>query len=291
MSYLHIANLYRPEAQRILEFKQVFVMEKIHGTSAHVAWKDNALRFFSGGSKHETFVALFAEEQLQAAFSEMANPDVTVYGEAYGGKIQGMSKVYGPKIRFVAFEVKIGGSWLSVPQACDIAVNRLGLDFVCYDLSATDIESLNEHRDANSAQAMKNGMGEHPREGIVIRPPFEVILNNGERLIAKYKTEAFQERTREPKIGEDLKTLTDAEAAADEWVTNNRMEHVLDSLCSESVDVQDITATGAVIKRMYQDIEREGAGELEFSKMLSRAIGQKTAKMFKQRLQTRINEG
>ena len=39
MGYLHVPNLYRPEAQAILEFKRLYALEKIHGTSAHIQWK------------------------------------------------------------------------------------------------------------------------------------------------------------------------------------------------------------------------------------------------------------
>ena len=61
MGYAHIANLYRPEAQGILMFPEVWAMEKVHGTSAHVAWKGGKLSFFSGGEKHSAFLLVFPE--------------------------------------------------------------------------------------------------------------------------------------------------------------------------------------------------------------------------------------
>src|SRR4051812_35507155 len=105
MGYLHIDNLYK--AQEILEFKRVYALEKIHGTSAHVAWKDGQIRFFSGGEKHETFVKVFDVQALEQKFAERFGEtgDVTVYGEAYGGKCQHMSATYGPAMKFVAFDV------------------------------------------------------------------------------------------------------------------------------------------------------------------------------------------
>src|SRR3990167_11482310 len=51
MSYMHIENLYK--AQDILAFKRCFALEKIHGTSAHVAWRDGSVVLSSGGEKAE----------------------------------------------------------------------------------------------------------------------------------------------------------------------------------------------------------------------------------------------
>ncbi len=90
MSYRHIENLYRNKD--ILLFKRCFAAEKVHGTSAHVAYTsaDNQLHFFAGGSNHTLFVSLFNKEELLKKFQENAaeHPDVkkiTIYGEAYGG--------------------------------------------------------------------------------------------------------------------------------------------------------------------------------------------------------------
>jgi hypothetical protein len=68
MGYAHIENLYRNKA--ILMFKECWAMEKIHGTSAHIAWRDGHVTFFSGGAKHDDFVALFDAEKLAAAFGQ-----------------------------------------------------------------------------------------------------------------------------------------------------------------------------------------------------------------------------
>ena len=56
MGYLHIRNLYQD--QDILLFKECYALEKIHGTSAHIAW-DGELKFFAGGCNHDRFCALF----------------------------------------------------------------------------------------------------------------------------------------------------------------------------------------------------------------------------------------
>ena len=107
MAYLSIDNLYK--AQTILLFKECYALEKIHGTSAHITYRENQLTFFSGGSSHENFVKLFDRDKLLEKFIQIGQTDIVVYGEAHGGKMQGMRETYGNELKFVAFEVKIGG--------------------------------------------------------------------------------------------------------------------------------------------------------------------------------------
>ncbi len=47
-------------------------------------------------------------EDLKKKFLETGLEEVTIYGEGFGGKMQGMSDTYGKELRFVAFDVKIG---------------------------------------------------------------------------------------------------------------------------------------------------------------------------------------
>ena len=75
---MHINNLYKD--QRVLLFREAFVLEKIHGTSAHVRWSEGQLTFFSGGASREVFVKIFDHAALTAGFEALGLPDVTVYG-------------------------------------------------------------------------------------------------------------------------------------------------------------------------------------------------------------------
>ncbi|MDE2095662.1 MAG: hypothetical protein KGL39_00265 [Patescibacteria group bacterium] len=85
-------------------------MEKIHGMSAHISWKDGHLQFSSGGVSGEAFRALFDAPALSAKLMEHVGEgqSAILYGEAYGGKCMKMSDTYGPNLRFIVFEVKIG---------------------------------------------------------------------------------------------------------------------------------------------------------------------------------------
>lgn len=284
MGYMHIENLYRRGAQHILAFKQVYALEKIHGTSAHVSWSGHDVRFFSGGENYERFCALFDHDHLRAKFVEMfGEGSVIVYGEAYGGKQQGMRKTYGDLLRFVAFDVKVADKWLDVPKAHAV-VESLGLAFVHYDLVSSDLASLDAERDRPSTQAKRNGIAmDCISEGIVIRPPFEVTLNSGNRLIAKHKRAEFSERKTIPNVDPTkLEILERADAIADEWVTEMRLTHVLDHLGNPS----DMSAIPTVIKAMIEDVCREASGEIVESKDARRAIGARAVQLFKARLMT-----
>lgn len=304
MSYASIDNLYKPQAQLLLAFKQLYALEKIHGTSAHLHWSGDHLSFFSGGEKHEKFKALFDEEGLTALFKEKFSnlSIVTIYGEAYGGKQQGMSHTYGKDLKFVAFDVKIDDSWLNVPNADDLCVG-LGLEFVDYTLIDSSIETINAERDKASTQAIRNGVkGTHLREGIVLRPPFESFTYRG-RLIAKHKGETFSEREKpvhkadfDPE-GPKAKELLEAEALAQEWATPMRLEHVIDHIIATREDkLIGMEDTKAIITEMCIDIVKEwmpngpGPDKLILTQRESKAIGTRTASLLKLRLQKGLED-
>ena len=282
MSYKHIDNLYK--TQDILMFRECFALEKIHGTSAHVAWKDGAVAFFSGGERHARFIALFDETALRAAFETLGHASIVVFGEAYGGSQQGQSWRYGKALKFVAFEVKIGESWLAVPQAAQVTA-ALGLEFVHYARVSTDLIALDAQRDAPSEQARRNGVdGDQPREGIVLRPLIEVTKNNGERIIVKHKRDDERETKTPRKVVDPAQqeVLVQAQAIADEWVTPTRLDHVLDGLLAGAPAVME--RTGDVIRAVIEDVLREGAGEIADSKEARQAIGRRAASLFRERV-------
>jgi len=286
MGYLHINNLYK--SQEILLFKEVYALEKIHGTSAHLGWKfdTKTLHFFAGGESHEKFCNLFNIGQLKDKLAEMfPDVEVVIFGEAYGGKQQGMSHTYGKDLKFIGFDVKVGDNWLNVPNAEDICT-KLGLEFVYYDKIEVNLENLTALRDAPSVQAVRNGITEpKKREGIVLRPLIEMRLNNGERVICKYKPDEQMETKNKREISEEqLKVLEDAKAIAEEWVTNLRLEHVLQKL---PIDIS-MEGVPQVIKAMIEDVYREGKDEIVESREATKAIGAKTVQLFKQKLSSTL---
>lgn len=280
MGYLHIDNLYKN--QDILMFKWCYALEKIEGSSANISYKEQ-LKFFAGGCKHQRFVDLFDQEILA---EKLAGLNVTVYGEVYGGKLQGMSATYGKELKFVAFDVKIDDRWLSAPQAEEFVLD-LGLEFVDYVSIPTNMVDINAQRDRPSTQAIRNGMGDDKmREGVVLRPLIEITKNNGKRIMCKHKRDEFMETKTPRKVDpEKLKILADAQEVANEWVTKTRIVHVLNKIedpCMEKMR--------EIIAAMLEDVKREGEGEIEWSQPVSKAIGKATALGVKSHFQALLSE-
>ncbi len=286
MGYLHIENMYR--SQTILLFKECYALEKIHGTSAHISWKEGKLHFFAGGEKHDNFIKLFDEVALVQGMTDIGHPEIVVFGEAYGGSQQGQSWRYGKQLRFVAFDVKVGDYWLDVPNAEQMA-RRLGLDFVHWVRVPAEIEALNAQRDAPSEQARRNGVeGDQPREGVVLRPIMEFRTNGADRVISKHKRDEERETKTARKVDDPAKmqVLEQADAIAEEWVTQTRLDHVLDKL--PGAQVED---TGKVIAAMIEDVCREAANEIVDSKEARKAIGKRAAVLFRQRFKDALQNG
>lgn len=288
MAYLHIENLYR-DTMILDNFKECYAMEKIHGTSAHISYKDGRVNFFAGGDSYDDFIKLFDEEELKKRFDAAVDENVSVhvYGEFYGGKIMSMRDTYGDDKRFIAFEVKIGDKWLNVPRA-EAFVHQLDIEFVYYKRIPCTIEALDAERDSYSVQAFRNkGDEKKLREGIVVRPLEEFALNSGKRLIIKHKGEAFSERKskRDTVIRpEKAFQLSKAREIAAEWVTRMRLTHVLDKLGVEPLR----TNLGKIIPAMLEDVQRESEGEVEWTKEVGKAIGHATVELIKERERARV---
>lgn len=285
---MHILNLYKD--QRVLMFRRCYVLEKVHGTSAHVSWKDGQVTLFSGGEPMVKFATLFDKDVLKAKFEEMGCPEVTIYGEAYGGSQQGMKDTYGDQLRFIVFDVKVGESWLNVPNMAQVA-ERLGFEVVPWEETSTDLSELDHLRDEPSEVAVRRGCGVKPREGVVIRPLEEMTTNNGARVIAKHKGAAFEERKTPPKVidGDKVKVLAAAREIAEEWVTEERLTHVIDHLTVDGV-APSIESTGKVIAAMVEDVYREAKDEIVESKEAKAAISRRAAELFKARLKSNLKE-
>ena len=304
MSYLHINNLYKAEGQRILLFKECYALEKLHGTSAHIKFKTNPsnkaqwqLVLFSGGEKYNNFIALFDDDALMAKFLTLSpEPDkeYTIYGEAYGGSQQGMSLTYGPKLKFGVFDVQVGESWLDVPNGEKFAKD-FGLEYVPWEKVSTDLPALDAQRDKPSVQAIRNGVSilnadgtitnPRKREGVVLRPLIEVRLNNGDRVMAKHKGDDFKETaTPRPVVDPNkMVVLDEANAIAEEWVVQNRLEHVLQRVPNHCIEkMRDIIFT------MQEDVRRESKNEVIWSETVAKAIGKKTVELYKSYLKSQI---
>lgn len=263
-------------------------MEKVHGSSSHISWKENKLSFFSGGAKHEQFMLLFDVTKLTHLFNEnFLNIEVVIYGEVAGGSMQKMSHTYGKELFFIVFDVTIGTNWLDVPNAEQVS-NKLGLEFVPYRKISTDLSAIDAERDRDSEVAVRRGCGSQIREGVVLRPLVECTKNSGARIICKHKRSEFAEQTKPPKVVDPSKIeiLKNANDIAEQWVTPMRLHHILD----KNSDITGIEHTGKVISAMIIDVLRESEGEIIVSKEAKSAIGRKAAQLFKAELCSELKE-
>jgi hypothetical protein len=287
MGYSHIENLY--QNQEILMFKECYALEKIHGSSTHITWKyeTKELIYFAGGESHTRFVEYFNNDLKELFEKEFPFSDCIVYGEAYGGKCQGMSNVYGKELRFVGFDVKIDSFWLNVPNAHNVC-DKLNLDFVDYVKIPTTIEAIDAERDKPSVQSVKCGIkGPKAREGIVLRPLIELRKNNDSRIVSKHKGNNYKETKTQREISPGkLKVYEKANEIAEEFVVPMRLTHVLNKF-PKDINMKD---TKEVIKAMVEDIYREAKDEIVENRETVAAIGKQTAKLLKDYLNKQIGQ-
>jgi hypothetical protein len=196
-----------------------------------------------------------------------------------------LSHTYGKELKFIGFDVKVGDFWLNVPNACDVCM-QFNIEFVFYEKIEVTLPNLMKARDDVSIQAVRNcKLYDKKREGVVLRPLIEMRLNNSDRVICKYKPdEQMETKTKREVSEEQLKILSDAKEIAEEWVTNLRLEHVLQKFPADT----SMEAMGEVIKAMVEDVYREGKDEIVESKEVNKAIGQKAVQLFKQKLNSTL---
>jgi hypothetical protein len=164
--------------------------EKVDGTNVRVMIQSGAVSF--GGRTDNASMPAPLVKRLQERFlSQIENlmsifPDGgCLYGEGYGGKIQGGGK-YLPEQDFVLFDVKIGEYWLDRINIEDVAA-RVGLETVPLIGVGTLHDAVNMVR-----RGFNSRWGDFLAEGIVARPTVELKTHHGTRVIAKLKHRDFE---------------------------------------------------------------------------------------------------
>ncbi|MBI2346690.1 MAG: hypothetical protein HYV03_07425 [Deltaproteobacteria bacterium] len=283
--YPHIENI--EEVAGLFECPEVIATETVHGSAMRIGFCDGQIRF--GGRRLEFtdirpeskdgqgFVSWVLDTGLDKKIATIfAGHDVILYGEWHGSGTPGKGW---PQIQkgiryckgndFRVFDVKVDGKY--VPQAevptwaAKVALKTMPILY----RGKPDQAAFDALIDSMSRVGEENGIvdPENTIEGIVIRPPTPQWDQEGNPVIAKYKVGKWAERAskqrhpRQPKKPRAALPPT-AAAFAEEFVTATRLDHILDQLREAKITI-DRTATGEVMKRMGQDVKREGAGELE----------------------------
>lgn len=134
---------------------------------------------------------LFTNEKIFSVFEEgEEKPDIYLYGEGCGYKIQSGSKYVGntKEVDFILFDIKIGNVWLKREAVEEIA-SKLKIKVVPIVGEGTINESI-----AFVRKGFKSTFGDFIAEGLVIRPKYELKDRMGRRLITKIKYRDFNER-------------------------------------------------------------------------------------------------
>lgn len=180
-----------PEFEFLANNEWVFT-EKVDGTNIRVMY-DGTVKF--GGKSDnaqipsklvERLIERFPDAKQLSSTFPFENPQVCLYGEGHGAKIQKGGGNYRSDQDFVLFDVKVGDFWLQREDVEDVA-KKLDLEVVPIIGSGTlhDCVSL-----------VKNGItstwGDFQAEGIVARPKTELCCRNGDRIITKLKCKDFR---------------------------------------------------------------------------------------------------
>lgn len=282
--YPHINNI--EEVGKISELSEVIITEKVHGSSMRIGLVDGKIRM--GGRRLEFFkitpeskdgqgfVSWVLDTGLDKKISEIfSGHDIIFYGEWHGSgtpskgwpQIQkGIRYLKGNDFRI--FDVKYEGKYLPQSQVKEFA-SKIGLKTmpVLYRGRPSG-EIFNSLIDTMSRVGEENGIvdPENTIEGIVIRPEEFLWGEDRSPIMAKYKVGKWAERASAQKHAKTQPKprveIAGAKEFAAEFVTKTRLEHVLDQLREENIAIGR-SCMGEVLKRMGQDIKREGAGALD----------------------------
>jgi hypothetical protein len=285
MGYANIENLYEIgttnyKMYSMSLFKQIWATEKIHGTSAWITYKNDQLSYHAGGWHKEAFPSLFDGEFLLKKMKEIfgVKQPIKLYGEHYGGNIMKMGEIYGG-LGFILFDINVQGVFLSFDKV-QILAGQLELDIVEGIVIENTHEAIREYTNRPSTLALNRGLGEHIREGIVLRPLEEFRRNNDKRVIAKNKTEKYIEYNvpRKKDKSRNTQSIEKSKQVAFTWVNAMRLEHILSKSFPENTAT--IRDTGTVIREMIADIKKESVGEAVITKDVEKEIGSLTREYF-----------
>lgn len=185
-----------PEYELLKDIQWVWT-EKVDGTNIRVSWHSDpniCEVTFKGKTdraelpKHlvPKLVELFPEDLMASVFEIGEDkPDIHLYGEGYGYKIQKGDKyfIHSKIVSFILFDIRIGNIWLK-REAIERIAENLGIDIVPIVGEGTLEEGIEYVK-----KAPKSTFGEKDfiMEGIVVKPKVDLRGRMGNRIITKIK--------------------------------------------------------------------------------------------------------
>ena len=300
VKYQHLDSL--TVVQDIFLEPEVVCTEKIHGTNARFGLVDGVIRIGGRNQEHTNdeqgdsvmgFVRWVRESGISERVSSFfEHHSVIFFGEWFGIGIQkGIN--YGKEKQFRVFDVRLDGKyqdWDEVVRICQ-AVGLYTVPLLYRGFPK--LEAFNQLLEMQSVVAQELGVSadDNIHEGIVIKPAkMKVSPTTGEWMIAKYKNAKFAERMSEKQKKDFVPLPGSVHAFVEEFVTDTRLEHVIDHLRDQGILVTDMKATPHVLKEMNIDILREGKAEIETLtsdgtvewKQVSQLVSKRTGVLLKQ---------
>lgn len=176
--------------------------EKIDGTNIRIMWDGIKVRF--GGKTDDaqipTFLLkvlqdTFTPEKMTLQFGDASNvlpghplPQVCLYGEGYGAKIQKGGNYMPNRTDFILFDCKVNEWWLQ-RDSLEVIATNIGIGIVPIVGTGTLLEAVEFAKTAYKSTIAENK--EYPAEGLVMKPPIELFNRKGERILTKIKLKDF----------------------------------------------------------------------------------------------------
>lgn len=208
MEYVKIPNIYKREEHGknrlimgeysteelcALENCRWVWTEKVDGTNVRIIWDGYRVEFRGRTDKAELpkdlrsrLEELFGGESKEELFEQtFGNKNVILYGEGFGGKIQGKNG-YGD-VDFILFDVMVENIFLERQNIESIAAT--------FGIRVVPIVGTGTLRDAVSfvKDIPRSYLRDGDAEGIVCRPIVELRSRRGDRIIVKIKCRDFRE--------------------------------------------------------------------------------------------------
>jgi hypothetical protein len=130
------------------------------------------------------------EPIVERFVADTSIPDSTIlYGEGYGAKIQKGGHYIPDGNDFCLFDVNIQGNWQERMNVFDIG-DALGLKVAPVLATATLSEWVDWIKQGDYAESELHSGARN--EGVVLRPPIELMNRRGQRIITKLKFKDFK---------------------------------------------------------------------------------------------------
>jgi len=191
-----VTNVFKNKYINMLKDIDWVCTEKIDGTNTRVIWNGDGTYEIKGRNDTAdidkrllTNLSKMMENRIHLFTEVFGDTPVCLYGEGYGGRIQGNKFKYQSHEKFICFDILIGDKYVDFDTLLNLC-NRLQIEMVPI------IEDVKKMSDI--VEYVKNGfksvisVEDKNAEGIVARPMYTLYVNNGDRIIIKIKTKDFK---------------------------------------------------------------------------------------------------